>query len=134
LASLTLLAGCGGVSQAEFVRRADGLCTRFRQEARPLLGQQTRLPRARNLRRLHALMLNSVTRLRRLTPPRGDEDQVARYLAGVKINASRVRQLATALERNQRRRVKKLRAELSAGTAATRVLAAQYGFKVCGSG
>jgi hypothetical protein len=85
------------------------------------------------LRRLHTLMRSTVARLRRLTPPRGDEAQIARYLAGIELNARRVKHLAETTADRRHRRAQSLREALAAGTVATRQVAVQYGFKVCGT-
>jgi hypothetical protein len=136
LAALALApaGGCGAfVSQGEFTAAADARCREFRREARGLVAPAAGLPSARHVRRLRSLMLTTVARLRRLTPPRGDAEEIARYLAGVEANAKVAGRLATALERGSPRRVRALRRRLVAGTATTRWLAQQYGFRVCGA-
>lgn len=136
IAAAVTMAACGGsVSQADFLERADARCQDFRQRSTPLLRADpaTGLPRVRNLRRLEKLMTRTAAELRELTAPKGDAEQVGRYIAGVQINANNVRRLAIALQGQRRKRIRQLRRRLNAGTAATRALAAEYGFKVCGS-
>jgi hypothetical protein len=123
------------VSQREFTAAADARCEEFRREARRLVAPEARagLPSVRNLRRLRALMLRTTARLRRLTPPRGDAREVRRYIDGVEANAEVAGRLATALKRGSPRRVRALRRRLIAGSATTRWLAEEYGFRVCGA-
>lgn len=129
-----LASGCGhSVSQRDYVRRADAVCATFVKEARPLLGPEPgqSLPPPGKLERVSRLLRQTAARLRRLEEPRGDADELTRYVEGLDLGARRTAQLARAVHRGRSRQIDRVYASLASGTAATRNLARGYGFTSC---
>ena len=73
-----------------------------------------------------------LSRMRALTPPKGDEAVVDRYLDTIARQKGRIGPLVEALEAEDISSIEVLVAELSQGNQRARRLARGYGFRECG--
>lgn len=87
---------------------------------------------AAELRKAVPIADEFLARMRALTPPKGDEAIVARYLDVVAEQKGRLRPLVEALEAEDISTIEVLAAELRRGNQRARRLADSYGFTRCG--
>jgi len=132
-----------GVSKAAFVRQADALCQGYRSKAESLSRQSqavANLPTVDALakavpifERLKSEATTLLRKLRALTPPKGDEATVARYLQGSEDQIAGFGDLITAARERDASKFAALGSSLQTRTQTVRGIAQGYGFKVCGS-
>lgn len=163
---MALLAACGGsnssssassptattsasaLTKAQFITRADAICTRANAK---LKSQQNVINAALKADQANDTATNRqalgeamnrgaqiasplLDQLRALQPPASDRVVVAKYLSGVASQINLLQQFATAVENDDARGVKTISQQFAQGKASVRGLAQGYGFKVCGSG
>jgi hypothetical protein len=130
---VALAAGCGGgTSHADFVQRADAVCTAYAKatkgEARPRAYAQivawvgTTLP----------LYEAALRKLEALEPPADDRDAVRRWLAADRRVARAVHDLGDAAERRDFPAVTTAASRVELAGSESRRAAAALGLQVCG--
>lgn len=132
-----------GVSKAAFIRQADRLCQdyRTRLSSTSREGQRlSQLPANEALTRAVPIydryrteVVTLVRKLRALTPPKGDEGPVTRYLQGGDEVIARLDEIITAGRQQDASKFATLTASLRTRTEAIGGIAQGYGFKVCGT-
>ena len=129
------------LSKPEFVERADAICMearaavkRHEDAARAAARDEDAEAVADALNGTAEEADEQVDRLRAVTPPRGDEEIVDRYLTGIEDQIAVLRRAADAAERNDTSALNTLLQENQRASGEIRGLAQGYGFKECGSG
>ena len=127
--------GCGGDGpQASFMREADDICARHRPAVK-VRGTAPTLRSARaDTRALHAGLQRRVSALQRLERPRGDEEQIGRWLDQLRANALVLDRLESALRRGRLEAARRPQAVYAAGDLRARELARAYGLNRCAQG
>jgi hypothetical protein len=129
-----VLAGCGGgtLSHADFVKRADAICSAYRSGAVPL-------PRARTYDQVVSyadrnlpLYEAALRKLQALRPPSQDGPQVKQWLAADRRVAAAVRALGEAALRRDFPGVTAATAHLQVAGLESSRSANQLGLQVCG--
>ena len=135
-------AGCGGggskaPSKADFIKQGDALCSRFRTElsayGTKLSAAKSSAERSTLLNQLAATLDRQVAEFDALRTPEGDDAVIRRYLGGVRRETSAVRAAASALGKGDTAQGQALLQNMISSAASARGIAADYGFKVCGS-
>ncbi|MFI4985493.1 MAG: hypothetical protein ACHP93_04140 [Solirubrobacterales bacterium] len=146
---LLVLAGCGGSSgpsKAQYVAKADAICTTAHTQTAPLIQQVTAAgaslasggaPSARRLatvvRRLHDVAASGLARLRALRQPSGDHAAIERFLAPLASVVDAIGQAATALGSGQAPQALGLLQQVQPVAQQVTSAAQTYGLQQCGS-
>jgi hypothetical protein len=150
------LAGCGGSgtsssttpTRAGFVARADAICKTARTK---LNAQQASINAAARAdqtsdtaanRHALATALNQdaniatplLNQIRALAQPAGEHAVISDYVSGVGAQIGLVKQLATAIDKNDVQAAQSVSQRMAQGKASVDAAAQRVGFKVCGSG
>ena len=138
LAACLVLAACAGggskrLSREDYAKQADAVCTRFnrQQPALPSLQNVTTAQVARLADRTLPLLDKTIADLRRLAPPKDEQDLADRWLAALRrlrVDALRIRDRARA---NNLGGVAALVGPSQRDERAAEQLAAQLGTRVC---
>jgi hypothetical protein len=132
--------GSAEVTKAEFIKKADQVCTDFRDKSAELEQKANKIPRnqldrlAPVLRELSDAADETFDEFDDLQVPAGDEQTIDRYLAANRSQIDVIEKTADAFESGDLKAATKL---ISSGQDAgnrTQQIAQDYGFKVCGSG
>jgi len=123
----------------EFLRKADALCAEAKRRIAPITAavavkrsREDAAGVASELRKALPIANQLLGRMRALTPPKGDEAILARYLDIFAEEKGRIRPLVEALEAEDISTIEVLVAELRQGRRRARRLAHGYGFTSCG--
>ncbi|HEY6835096.1 MAG TPA: hypothetical protein VI142_01375 [Gaiellaceae bacterium] len=137
LAVVLLLAGCGGgsdpprLSQAEFASKADAICRTYNRQSSAIARPTSLAELATAIDKLVAMLDQSVKRLQKLRPPKDEQADADRWLAGVqKLEAD----LRTVQDKAAKKDAQGVAAALQAGDAHNKrsnALAAKLGLTVC---
>lgn len=126
-------------AKPEFVREADALCAETKRRVAPIsdavkakVAAEDAAGVAAELRKAVPIADAFLARMRALTPPKGDEAIVGRYLDIVAEQKARLRPLVEALEAEDISTIEVLAAELRQGNQRARRVADDYGSKRCG--
>ena len=125
-------------AKTEFLRKADALCAEAKRRIAPIAAAVA-VKRAREdaagvageLRKALPIANQLLGRMRALTPPRGDEGILARYLDIIAQQKERIPPLVEALEAEDISTIEVLVAELRQGSGRAQRLAHGYGFAKC---
>lgn len=125
--------------KTEFLREADLLCATAKRQVAPIfrtiaakVAAEDAAGVAAQLRKGLPFADQLLSRMRALTPPKGDEAVVDRYLDTIARQKRRIGPLVEALEAEDISSIEVLVAELGQGNRRARRLAGGYGFKECG--
>jgi hypothetical protein len=152
--AVLLLAGCGSSStdtttvkaaaaRAEFVAKADAICTKLKQAQAPLEAKAGALEEASEsasrrsalasvMREAVVLARASNAKLAAIPRPAGSEPAVGKLLAGYAEETAELAKLADAIEAVDAAGIQSARANLAKAKASSRELGQQVGLKVCG--
>lgn len=126
-------------TKPEFVQKADAVCARAKRRAAPIsaaaearVADEDAAGVAAELRKALPIADQFLGRMRALTPPKGDESTVGRYLDLVADQRKLIPPLVEALEAEDISTIEVLVAELREGNGRIRRLAHRYGFRDCG--
>lgn len=126
-------------TKSGFLREADSLCAEAKQRVAPILeavaakvADEDAAGVAAELRRGVSFADQLLARMRALTPPKGDEVIVDKYLDIIAKQKGRIGPLVEALEAEDISSIEVLVAELRQANERARRLARDYGFKKCG--
>ncbi len=142
LAVVVLLSACGGASgntKADFVARANAICTKTLSQTRALTPpSSTAQPGgalAAYLGQLVPLVASEADQIRALKRPSGgtaqDRQTLSQYVAAIGQVVAAYRQLQAAARRGDTQAIASVEATLRASPAAD--LAASYGLRSCGT-
>ena len=122
-----------------FLKEADAVCAEAKRRAAPItaaaeamVASEDAAGVAAELRKGLPIAEDFLGTMRALTPPKGDEAVVGRYLAIVADQMRRIPPLVEALEAEDISTIEVLVAELREGNDRARRLALLYGFRKCG--
>lgn len=125
--------------KTDFLREADLLCAGTKRQVTPIfkavaakVAAADAAGVAAQLRKGLPLADQLLSRMRALTPPKGDEALFDRYLDTIARQKRRIGPLVEALEAEDISSIEVLVAELGQGNQRARRLASGYGFKECG--
>jgi hypothetical protein len=143
LAAATLLAACGDsdagkgpLSKAEFIERADEICSDFQtavKDARALT-PDTFAELEGQLTTFIEEAEKTLKAFRELEPPTADEDTVSAYEGLGEQNIAVLRKMRDAAEDADQERVRSFQDDLLNIAARQKGIAKTFGFKVCGGG
>lgn len=126
-------------TKAEFVRNADALCAETKRRLAPIydavgakVANEDAAGVAAELRKGLPIADGLLARMRGLTPPRGDEAIVGKFLDTISAQKRRIRPLVEALDAEDISQIEVLAAELRQGNERAQRLAQRYGFTKCG--
>jgi hypothetical protein len=122
-----------------FITQADAICQDARRRLKPLQArakqQEARSDRSglvQTLTQVNAEASGELAKLKGLPAP-PNSALAERYFNGIQTQLTLSQQLAQALKRGDNQAVSTISQQITANTAAVRVTARRYGFKVCGS-
>jgi hypothetical protein len=122
-----------------FLREADALCAEAKRRVAPIsaavwakIANEDAAGVAAELSKAVPIADEFLAKMRALTPPKGDETIVGRYVDVVAEQKRRLRPLVEALEAEDISTIEVLAAELRQGNQRARRLADDYGFTSCG--
>lgn len=125
-------------TKREFLRDADALCAEAKQRVAPIsdavaakVASEDAPGVAAELRKGLPIADQLLGRMRALTPPKGDEAIVGKYLDTIAKQRGRIRPLLEALEAEDISSIEVLVAELRQGNKRAQRLAQGYGFTKC---
>ena len=165
LAAMLAIAGCGGgnttthtdtqtvttgkgstPTRSEFIKQADAICANYRPKAARLEREIQDIGQPQNVEQLHRVadlyrqlaagVARQAEKLRKLTPPAGDESIIDNWLSTGQTTTSLARDFADAIDAakgTNGSRLRSLAKQISAYSSKARGIAQGYGFKVCGS-
>ena len=128
--------GCGGEGpQARFMAEADEICAASQAGARSDEPAPATLTGARrNAARLRERAADQLAALERLTPPRGDEEQVDRWRDQLRDNVEALGRLEKALRGGRIAAIRAAESDYRGGELRARELARAYGLNRCAQG
>ena len=122
----------GGLSKAEFIDKADAICTTGRAQIKRLPKPKTYAELPAYIRRGLPIQEHDIAEIRKLKAPGGDEREVDLLLDLVDRTNEAIERLGAAVERGDAAQANLAHAEyVRANEDATR-RAERYGFRVCG--
>jgi hypothetical protein len=89
LAVVALVAGCGGgseaprLSSAQFASRADAICRTYNSRSNAIAQPNSLAELATAINKLVPLLDQSIAKLQKLSPPKDEQADVDKWLAGV---------------------------------------------------
>lgn len=126
-------------TKSAFLREADALCTEAKQRAAPIsravavkVAGEDAAGVAAEVSKGLPIADQLLDRMRALTPPRGDEPIVGKYLDTIARQRGRIPPLVEAIEAEDISSIEVLVAELRQGNQRIQRLAEDYGFTKCG--
>lgn len=134
LAGVAALAGCGGsgrLSHADFVRSADGICSRYDARVKRLGTPRTLAQIERYAARVLPIYRRAVGELAALAPPRQDEPAVRAWLASDRRVERQVESLLAAVRTRRLPDVRAAARRTGAADARSNRLARRLGLKIC---
>jgi Tar ligand binding domain homologue len=129
----------GGVSKAEFIKKADSACASFRKKSAQLEAEANRIPQndtarlATILEELADAAEETFAEFEQLDVPAGDEKVIDRYLSANRDQIDAIRRTADAFQAGDIETASKLIVSGRQAGNDTREIAQKYGFEVCGS-
>lgn len=128
-------AGCGGDGpQATFTREADAACARWGIAVKVRSSPPTIRSAQTDTRLLRLRLTRRITALERIKQPRGDEEQIGRWLEQLHANAAALRSIEVALARGRLEAARRPQAEYGGGDLRARELARGLGLDRCAAG
>jgi hypothetical protein len=137
LAVILLLAGCGGgsgaprLSRAEFVAKADAICRTYNRQSRAIARPKSLAELATAIDKVVPLLDQSVQKLQKLRPPKDEQADVDRWIAGVQRLEDDLRSVQDKAAKKDSQGVQ---AALQAGAVQNKrsnALAGKLGMSVC---
>ena len=136
-AGLTLLvaAGCGGgrLSHADFVKKADAVCSAYRAQTTPILSPRSYDAVVAWGRRTLPIYAAALRKLRDLQPPDADADAVRSWLAADANVQRAARDLVTAAQKRDYPSLSAAASRAQLAGSKSRQAASSLGLQVCGT-
>jgi hypothetical protein len=135
LAVCLVLAACGsgskGLSKEEYAKRADTICARFSQETRALGGASNLKELARLANKTLPVLDKAIADLRKLEPPKEEQQLAARWLASLDALRTDVVRIRDRARANDLGGVGALVPAATKHDRQSNLLAGQLGTQVC---
>jgi molecular chaperone GrpE (heat shock protein) len=137
LAVVALVAGCGGgseaprLSSAQFASRADAICRTYNSRSNAIAQPNSLAELATAINKLVPLLDQSIEKLQKLSPPKDEQADVEKWLAGVQRLEDDLRSVQASAAKKDEQGV---RAALESGDAHNKrsnAMAAKLGLTVC---
>jgi len=137
LAVVALVAGCGGgseaprLSSAQFASRADAICRTYNSRSNAIAQPNSLAELATAINKLVPLLDQSIEKLQKLSPPKDEQADVDKWLAGVQRLEDDLRSVQASAAKKDEQGV---RAALESGDAHNKrsnAMAAKLGLTVC---
>jgi len=137
LAVVALVAGCGGgseaprLSSAQFASRADAICRTYNSRSNAIAQPNSLTELATAINKLVPLLDQSIEKLQKLSPPKDEQADVDKWLAGVQRLEDDLRSVQASAAKKDAQGV---RAALESGDAHNKrsnAMAAKLGLTVC---
>jgi len=137
LAVVALVAGCGGgseaprLSSAQFASRADAICRTYNSRSNAIAQPNSLTELATAINKLVPLLDQSIEKLQKLSPPKDEQADVDKWLAGVQRLEDDLRSVQASAAKKDEQGV---RAALESGDAHNKrsnAMAAKLGLTVC---
>ena len=137
LAVVALVAGCGGgseaprLSSAQFASRADAICRTYNSRSNAIAQPNSLAELATAINKLVPLLDQSIGKLQKLSPPKDEQADVDKWLAGVQRLEDDLRSVQASATKKDAQGV---RAALESGDAHNKrsnAMAAELGLTVC---
>jgi hypothetical protein len=137
LAVVALVAGCGGgseaprLSSAQFASRADAICRTYNSRSNAIAQPNSLAELATAINKLVPLLDQSIEKLQKLSPPKDEQADVDKWLAGVQRLEDDLRSVQASATKKDAQGV---RAALESGDAHNKrsnAMAEKLGLTVC---
>jgi outer membrane murein-binding lipoprotein Lpp len=130
---LVLLAGCGGVSKADFVAKADSICS---AQAKQLESREPQTMQDLEQAANHnaPILDKTIRKLDKLEPPKELKIAFDKFLVNTRLRASLTKQAGDAAAEQNLQKIQEIGATSTKGRADGKQLGKDVGFKSCGQG
>jgi hypothetical protein len=125
--------GSGRLTKAQYIARADQICKAANRKAQALGAPTTTDPQAlaQFLSKSGRIINDAVDQLKKLNPPKADEQKINTLVNGLQKSASYFPALVKAVKNQDTQQVKQVARKLQEASLKGAQIAQSYGFHVC---
>jgi hypothetical protein len=123
----------GALTKAQYIAKADKICQSANQKTQALGAPTSTDPQAlaKFLGKSGQIITDAVGQLKKLNPPKGDEQKINQMVGGLQKSASYFPDLIQAVKDNDRQKIQQVAIQLQQASQQGGQIAQTYGFHVC---